>query len=101
MRTLRTLRYAPFSTVIVASWLCMMVGGVFGWDMYAGIGQVWRGLIIPSYAVLMAAVYVAQPIGGWATIPAFIGILVVVDLLLYVLWTPRWAASPHSGGASN
>jgi len=88
MRILRLLRYAPFSTLIVASWLCMVVGGVLGWDMYAGIGQVWRGLIIPSYAVLMAAVFVARPIGSWATIPTFISILIVVDLGLYVLRTP-------------
>jgi hypothetical protein len=61
----------------------MAVGGVLGWNMYEGLGLIWRVLIIPSYAVLMAAVIVSRPLGSWATIPVFVGMLVAGDLLAH------------------
>lgn len=94
MRILRVLRFAPFTSLIVISWLCMTLGGAMEWNMYEGLGVIWRMLILPSYAVFMAALLIAGPFGPWAVIPVFIGILVAGDLAIYMLRRAQRATAP-------
>lgn len=78
----RLLRFAPFTSFVLASWCCLLTGTVFDWGVYEGLGVIWRLLVIPSYLVWLVAVALARPLGPWAATPVFVGTLVLGDLVV-------------------
>ncbi len=76
----RMIRAAPFTTIVLASWLCMLVGWMMGWTVDGRFGFLWQITIMPAYSTFMVAMIVARPLGRWASLPAVVAIVVGVDM---------------------
>lgn len=85
MKAPELVRLAPFSSLVAASWLCMLLGGMMGLSIDRGVGAIWRFLIIPGYSILLGATVLARPLGEWAMLPMVVILLFVVDLGIHRL----------------
>lgn len=75
----RLIRAAPFTTIVLASWWCVLLGGMMGWTVHDRFGFVWQLAIMPAYSVFMVATILTHSLGRWASLPAAVALVVLVD----------------------